>query len=624
MTIPGAELTKAEVDQIAWQEVVAGCSEKECSAYEQAFYEKAREAQTAGNTEAEALFALLGIICSFHLKLDEPDEPFVPALVFQTGRSPSPEDLSDAHLDLLQQLAPEVADPELRARVADVIWVCRRNFQMAVLAVEAYLASASVLEDPEHWPTGFERIERALQLGASLGRNHPVLQTVIAYIEDRLAYHNGADPLFLSAKLMELLQEQRRGDPAIYAPLAERMALQAEAEHKWHKARTCWSILGRWRRVVGDTALDRDAQVRLAETYVLEAEAALAHNPTDYGLAAHHLQQAIAALRRVGGTSERVAEIHHRLLEYQRQSAGQAQVAMTSIDVSEMAEQARGLVAGKEPLQALVSLAMLARPIGIQQIRDEVRRLVRNHAFQFIFPAVMLNEEGKVVARRPATSPSEIEADEALLRAEMFRQANWHRETLAVGGIEHARQQINLEHHIRVQDLLPIVAENPFIPLGRELMYAHGLHAGLTGDFLTAAHLLIPQIEHSLRTLLAERGALVSGIDTQGIQDEHNINAILYREELKAILGENIVFDLQGLLVERFGHNMRNRMAHGLMSAGEFFNGQSIYLWWLTLHLCCLPIAPQILGHAPAAASASPNDSGSSETSVSEANDVEP
>src|SRR6266508_166677 len=124
MTIPGAELTKAEVDQIAWQEVVAGCSEKECSAYEQAFYEKAREAQTAGNTEAEALFALLGIICSFHLKLDEPDEPFVPALVFQTGRSPSPEDLSDAHLDLLQQLAPEVADPELRARVADVIWVC--------------------------------------------------------------------------------------------------------------------------------------------------------------------------------------------------------------------------------------------------------------------------------------------------------------------------------------------------------------------------------------------------------------------------------------------------------------------------------------------------------------------
>src|SRR6266542_5584398 len=184
MTIPGAELTKAEVDQIAWQEVVAGCSEKECSAYEQAFYEKAREAQTAGNTEAEALFALRGMICSFHLKLDEPDEPIVPALVFQTGRSPSPEDLSDAHLDLLQQLAPEVADPELRARVADVIWVCRRNFQMAVLAVEAYLASASVLEDPEHWPTGFERIERALQLGASLGRNHPVLQTVIAYIED--------------------------------------------------------------------------------------------------------------------------------------------------------------------------------------------------------------------------------------------------------------------------------------------------------------------------------------------------------------------------------------------------------------------------------------------------------
>ena len=60
--------------------------------------------------------------------------------------------------------------------------------------------------------------------------------------------------------------------------------------------------------------------------------------------------------------------------------------------------------------------------------------------------------------------------------------------------------------------------------------------------------------------------------------------------ELVQILDEDTLFDLKGLLVEAFGANLRNRMAHGLMSHDETISAQSIYLWWLTLRLCCFPI----------------------------------
>ncbi len=53
------------------------------------------------------------------------------------------------------------------------------------------------------------------------------------------------------------------------------------------------------------------------------------------------------------------------------------------------------------------------------------------------------------------------------------------------------------------------------------------------------------------------------------------------------MLGEDIVFDLRGLLVERFGSNLRNEGAHGLMDYEEFLAPQAIYLWWLALKLCC-------------------------------------
>lgn len=150
-----------------------------------------------------------------------------------------------------------------------------------------------------------------------------------------------------------------------------------------------------------------------------------------------------------------------------------------------------------------------------------------------------------------------------------------------------------MDHNVRIDDFLGIVFNSPFVPPGREYIYAQGLHAGLTGDFLVAANLLIPQIENSIRYLLIKQDVITSGLDAQGIQDERSLNTTLYLPETINILTEDITFDLQGLLVERSGSNLRNRMAHGLIDQNGFFQPEVVYLWWLTLRLCCLPIVAQ-------------------------------
>jgi hypothetical protein len=55
----------------------------------------------------------------------------------------------------------------------------------------------------------------------------------------------------------------------------------------------------------------------------------------------------------------------------------------------------------------------------------------------------------------------------------------------------------------------------------------------------------------------------------------------------RKLLGEDLVFDLQGLLVERFGVNLRNRMAHALMG-DEFASPNVLYLWWRVLRICMI------------------------------------
>jgi hypothetical protein len=172
----------------------------------------------------------------------------------------------------------------------------------------------------------------------------------------------------------------------------------------------------------------------------------------------------------------------------------------------------------------------------------------------------------------------------------MFRNAQIHRQTYVQVFIEPMREVINQEHRVTINDFLPIVSNHPFVPFGREHIYAQGLHAGITGDFLASIHLLVPQVENSIRHLLQQMGEITSGFSSSGIQDERSLNITIYLPELKALLGEDLVFDLQGLLVERFGQNLRNRMAHGLMNTEMFFSVEAVYFWWLVLRICFIPV----------------------------------
>jgi hypothetical protein len=147
-----------------------------------------------------------------------------------------------------------------------------------------------------------------------------------------------------------------------------------------------------------------------------------------------------------------------------------------------------------------------------------------------------------------------------------------------------------LEHTFDLRDFLELTANNPFIPPGRELIFARGFHAGFQGNFLEALHLLIPQVENSLRHLLNRQGVVTSGLSPEGIQEELDLNALLEKPELKDILGEDLVFDLQGILTSRFGSNFRNLMAHGLLDQQAFYSYSAIYIWWLLLRICCLPL----------------------------------
>ena len=374
------------------------------------------------------------------------------------------------------------------------------------------------------------------------------------------------------------------------AALAEKLAARAEAEHDLDRAREYWDLAASWHLRAKDEVRARAAKISAAETHVKRAEIHLAGGPPGKMLAASHLQFAIEAFRRAGNMKDRVDEIHRRLVECQRDSVGEMATYSSGVNVGDLVELAVNHVRGKPLQEALLSLAGLGGSPKVVQLRAQAEEHKRRYVLQSLFPRVYLNAAGKVVARQPN------DPEESLL-ADMFHNASTARLIQAQGLIEPARLQIISECHVRIRDFLPFIRGNPFIPEGHELIVAQGLYAGMHGDFLAAVHLLVPQVEASMRYILEQVGVQPSGVDAKGIQDEFSLNITLkeppFSDELSKVFGEDLMFDLRGLLVERFGANLRNDMAHGLVGTNFFYSENGCYLWWLSLRIYSLPTVAQ-------------------------------
>jgi type I restriction enzyme R subunit len=122
------------------------------------------------------------------------------------------------------------------------------------------------------------------------------------------------------------------------------------------------------------------------------------------------------------------------------------------------------------------------------------------------------------------------------------------------------------------------------------LTYARGLYYGFQGDYVSAAHILMPQVEASLRHILKEAGFETSKLNAEGLQEEKTLTQLFQMEHLSKVFGPDMLFELRGLLDEKSGDNFRNLLLHGLQDDDDLSGSLPVYFYWLVLHLVCVPL----------------------------------
>lgn len=583
MSTSDGTVSKDDFAQADWKSVIAAVTIKSCDSYSGHFFEASPLAAT---DSTKTIFRLLGMASSMRLDLDDKMHPLKQRFVLGGFRGSIPDDFTETDLTFFLEIVSDVDDPDLRARISDILWLRRvkNGYQQALIAVDSYLESASKLDDADKPLLMILRLERALQLASSLSvrSTEKILNQFLLSVQKWIATPELND---IPIRLMRVLQKMEAGDATVYAVLSEAEAVRAEAALSWELAGDFWRVKADWELILRNEDGYNAATIRAAETLVNRAEQA---TTTAEGCmaAAEFIREAIQELRKVPNTRERVEDLKPILLGYEKIGVKAVKTISTPVEIEKFREEARGRVRGQTFIDAIQSLACLTMSANVAELRAQVEELA-NNSIMALMPWSRVNDEGKRLGWAPALA-SEIPTErEIAIRSTMLTNAMQIQDIKAAALISPAIQQIVLEHNIREEDLRPIVWNNVFVPAGREGIYTKGLYAGLAGDYLVSSHLLLPQLENSLRRMLYELEAIPSSMSATGIQDEHSLNVVLEHPKLTELLGEDIVFDLQGLLVERFGTNFRNNVAHGLYDDGSFLSTRAIYCFWLVLHLCC-------------------------------------
>ena len=146
-----------------------------------------------------------------------------------------------------------------------------------------------------------------------------------------------------------------------------------------------------------------------------------------------------------------------------------------------------------------------------------------------------------------------------------------------------ALEVLQLEHRYRESDFVRLADSSPIVPPGREELFGKALFKGFDYDFVSALHLLTPQVEHMVRYRLKQAGVATTSIDSNGIEDEKSLNRLVKSPEFEQCFGEDIAFEIKALFCDHSGPNLRNNVAHGLITQQECNSTYSVYAWWITL-----------------------------------------
>lgn len=595
-SIEDVPLSIDDFHQSNCQQIAANADKDGYHGLYKAFLDAAEQVYKEGFQRKGKCLSLISNACSMMLSPGKFNEPFKPLMVFNDRRTALPEDFQKADIEFFALILNEVNDDWLKGRLADLLWLLSRprEVKYALLAIDSYMklplrSDAMVREGRESW-------ERAIYLCKNLQNTARERLVEIEGILFAQLNSIGATDGFLALWITDLLGLTRYQSPIDIARKLEALAKDFDLDTDYDKAEEYFSRAATWFERDNNKSKSAEMTVLAAEMIAKQGFARISSrsNPS-HMVGMHFFEKSIQVYRTIPKAERPLYDVDKRVAYLYEQLANSGEMAIDemsvitseSIDITEMVEEARDSVRDKSELESLSAFWKIHPGIRAGYIREVTEKQMRDNPLMSIFSSSHISGDGRVVAKTPGLSLSEIssERDEAAIFSAMIKNYSIEIGFIVQGRVMPALQVIQLQHRFSEADFIEICNRAPIVPLGNEILLGKALFAGFESDFVSALHILVPQIENLVRVHLKRKGAKTTTLDAEGIQTENGLSTLVDLPEMVEVFGGNLTFEVKALFCSSQGPNIRNQLAHGLLTYEACHSYSSVYAWWLWVRI---------------------------------------
>lgn len=326
----------------------------------------------------------------------------------------------------------------------------------------------------------------------------------------------------------------------------------------------------------------KDIYVMLAEDYERSADQYDWNDPKMAFLIISKIQNALNGWRKIN--DERARKERKRLVKriedvQKNQLKNMQTISVGKIDVKEIDKSFERFLQITSFEECIVQFINIVKLQNVKNIKKQLEKTI----FTSFIPISILDKKGKTVAIAPSVFDDNIEKVQERCIYEAKKEYEIETEILVKRFLVKAKEKFQFTE----ETLSFILDSNIFVPKDRKKTFLKGIVAGFNCDFITAMHLLMPQVENSIRVLAEECGIVVNKINEDGVEESLSLDGILNLPEVKDVLEEDFIFNLKTFYTSKVGFGMRNRVAHGIYDDDELQGIGGVAVWWYTFKLCC-------------------------------------
>ncbi|WP_213804795.1 DUF4209 domain-containing protein [Granulicella sp. dw_53] len=472
-------------------------------------------------------------------------------------------DLTASHVDNWAELATTLKRPQLRARFADAVWELGKKLspqredlhRFGFLAAEAHLTAASEAKDRAFYES-VQAGTRSIQLSLQL-RSKELFSKGFAFM---MEFADSAEPNHMGRwfapfdRLISLSGLSSAERERIVSGLEWRF-WEAVDRQDLHQLKMAGPALALYRQSHGE--YDQSKKIILAYG---EAVLKLTTDQRPM-IAIHHISAVLDDYLRMGLRSD--ADRVRSLLEERGKGAFKEMHEHSveiKFDMSDIETSIAEKLDHKDPFCALFRLAWSCTPHP-DEIVAHFEAASEGMLFHRLFPVNIIGQGGL-----PVATVDTYDKSQKGRHVMEYRQAMQLNVSFFMFGIEEWKKRFGRADFHKVPGLFDCL----LIPETRRSLFEEGFAAYANADYVKAIHVLIPQVENSLRELLKLLDAPITKTDEEGGFEVKNMDHVLHNEKVQATLDERLWMFLKVLYTDKRGINLRNVVMHGIAESKDF------------------------------------------------------